>query len=76
MIFAERADDRGRLFSVYMLDNLYGWVATHRLPRSDAFTFAAGFRKCSEGSITAIVPEGDDPLPYLQLAEEFEAVFA
>ena len=59
------------LFSAYVRDPTYGWMATHRLPLASAIGFCKEHRRHQYDIPVAVVPDGADPMPYLELAEEF-----
>lgn len=56
------------MFSVFMLDVVHGWVAVHRLPFDDAIHYAKEYLKQDPDSAVALVPDGEDSVPYLQAA--------
>lgn len=56
------------MFSVFMLDPLHGWIATHRLPFNDAVHYAKEYLKKDADSAVALVPDGEDPVSYLMAA--------
>jgi hypothetical protein len=57
------------MFSAFMLDSVHGWVATHRLPLSTAIHYCQEYRKQHYRCPVALVPDHEDPTPYLMLAE-------
>lgn len=57
------------MFSAYMLDPTYGWVATHRLPLESAIYHCKQYRHQHQDCPVALVPDNVDPAPYLMLAE-------
>lgn len=56
------------MFSAYTLDQTYGWIATHRLPLDDAIIYCKKYREQQYNCPVALVPDGDDPTPYLRMA--------
>lgn len=68
MLFGSLHLDR-HLFSAYMKDPEWGWMATHRLPmRSAIFQCQEHHRRYDHP--VALVPNNTDPAPYLQIAEK------
>jgi hypothetical protein len=59
------------MFSVFMLDPSFGWVATHRLSFDHALDYAKSYRNLLQNSPVALVPDAVDPEPYLALVSEF-----
>lgn len=57
------------MFSAYELDPTFGWVAVHRLPLDDAISFCKHYREQKNPRV-AIVPDGEDPDPYLAFVNE------
>ena len=58
------------MFSAYERDPTHGWVAVHRLPLRDAINFCKHCLAQKSGPV-AVVPDGEDPAPYLRIAERF-----
>lgn len=56
------------MFSAYTLDPEHGWIATHRLPLDAAIDYCKEHRSHTAGTLVAIVPDGEDPEPYLKRA--------
>lgn len=59
------------MFSAYMLHPTDGWIATHRLPLHSAIFFCKEHRRRTHDIAVAVVPDMEDPAPYLELAESF-----
>lgn len=59
---------RTKLFSAYMFDSEYGWVAVHRLPLDAAIRYCKEYRSDWNTPLVAIVPDGEQPQPYFKLA--------
>lgn len=56
------------MFSAYLLDPEHGWQCRSRLSLTEAVQLAKDFRDDWAGSAVAVVQDGVDPLPYLDLA--------
>jgi hypothetical protein len=59
------------MFSAFWLDPSFGWCACHRLPLASAIFYAKEYRRQQHDVPVAVVPDGVDPAPYLQIAERF-----
>lgn len=55
------------MFSSFMLDQIHGWIAVHRLSLDSAIHYAKECRVQYNCSV-AVVPDCEDPAPYLQVA--------
>jgi hypothetical protein len=56
------------MFSAFWLDPTYGWMATHRLPLDSAILYCHEYRRHQYDCPVAIVPDCEDPAPYLRVA--------
>lgn len=56
------------MFSAYLMDPEHGWTGIHRLPLASAIASCKDHRTNWAGSRVAIVPDGEDPTPYLERA--------
>jgi hypothetical protein len=62
-------EDDGRLYSAYQRTMDGEWYATHRLPLKSAIYYAKEHRRMQDCAV-AVVPDGEDPAPYLMIAEQ------
>lgn len=56
------------MFSAYMLDPSFGWIATHRLPFESAIDVCKAYIEQHFHCPVALVPDCEDPAPYLRVA--------
>lgn len=63
------------MFSAYMLDPEHGWIGVHRLPRNAAIGYCREYRNRNAGALVALVPDGQDPEPYFQVAHGEPPIF-
>lgn len=57
------------MFSAFYLDPTHGWIATHRLPLDSAIHYCQEYREQHYECPVALVPDGENPTPFMILAE-------